>query len=295
MHPDLKQALEAFGVEFEQALEDLIPLRDASRVGEHRLSRAMRYACLDGGKRLRPFLTCTVADLFGVSHDAALQTAVAIELIHTFSLVHDDLPAMDDDDLRRGRASTHKEFDEATAILAGDALSAYAFEILADESTHADAKVRVELVSALAKATGQHGMVGGQMMDMLSEERELNIEEITRLQRMKTGALFAVACEAGAILGKAPRLLRNKLRGYAHDIGLAFQITDDLLDAQAGENDNRENKSEEKGTFISVMGEAQAKRQADILISQAKQHVESFGKKALLLQHLADFIYKRSF
>src|SRR5690349_4953363 len=170
---------------------------------EARVFEAMRYSALAPGKRLRPFLVLASAQLFAVSRRSALQVGAAIELVHAYSLVHDDLPAMDDSDLRRGRPTCHKQFDEATAVLAGDALLTYAFEVLADPDTHGDPAVRCELVSALAQAAGGHGMVGGQMIDLLAENESLNIGAITRLQRLKTGALIAFACEAGAILGKA--------------------------------------------------------------------------------------------
>jgi farnesyl diphosphate synthase len=233
----------------------------------------MRYSVLAPGKRVRPFLVMKSSALFGVSETCSSQVAAAIEFVHAFSLIHDDLPALDDDDERRGQPSCHKQFDEATAILAGDALLTYAFELLSHETTHHDPLVRIELVNAFAKATGFSGMIGGQMIDLLSEDRKtLNIEQITRLQRMKTGELFQVSCEAGAILGKAPRNLSNALRGYASNMGLVFQITDDLLDATVEVNEDgtpRIDKSSEKGTYISVMGIDKAKQQAELLTKQA--------------------------
>ena len=272
-------------------MDDLLPMERPGRVGENRLARAMRYSSMSEGKRLRPFLVMASAELFGVGRTSSSQVAAAIEFIHAYSLIHDDLPALDDDDLRRGKPSCHKEFDEATAILAGDALLTFAFEVLTHPSTHSDNSVRAELALEVAKAIGTKGMIGGQMIDLLSEERELNIEEITRLQRMKTGALFAISCEAGAILGKAPEKLRNALRGYAHDMGLVFQITDDLLDAE--EREGRQNKSEEKGTYISIMGIEKARKQAEILTSQAVTHLNVFDKKADKLRDLARYVYER--
>src|SRR5438552_8610503 len=199
---------------------------------EARGVEAMRYSALAPGKRLRPFLVLASARLFGVSERGALQAAVAVELVHAYSLVHDDLPAMDNSDLRRGRPTCHKQFDEATAVLAGDGLLTLAFEVLAQSDTHGDPAVRCELVTALAQAAGSSGMVGGQMIDLIAEKRSLGIGAITRLQRLKTGALIAFTCEAGAILAKASPEVRAALRGDAHDPGLAFQIADDLLAAE---------------------------------------------------------------
>jgi farnesyl diphosphate synthase len=280
-----------------EKMEALLPVETEGRIGENRLVRAMRYSSLSPGKRIRPFLVVESSSLFGVSENCALQVAAAMEFVHCFSLIHDDLPALDDDDERRGQPSLHKEFDEATAILSGDALLTFAFEILAHEETHHDSYVRCELVSTFAKAIGMNGMIGGQMIDILSEDRDLNIEQITRLQRMKTGCLFQASCESGAILGKAPRMLRNALRGYANNIGLVFQITDDLLDATIEQNTDgtpRIDKSAEKGTYISVMGVEKAKSQANILTAQAIEHLHSFGKSANLLKDLANMILSRS-
>src|SRR4051812_26693328 len=192
----------------------------------------MRYSALAPGKRMRPLLVLASASLFGVARRSALQVAAAIEMVHAYSLIHDDLPAMDNSDLRRGRPTCHKQFDDATAVLAGDGMLTLAFGVLADPDTHGDPAVRCELVAALSQAAGSAGMVGGQMIDLIAETQTLDIGEITRLQRMKTGALIAFACESGAVLAKAPAELRLALRGYAHDLGLAFQIADDLLDVE---------------------------------------------------------------
>lgn len=278
-------------------MDGILPEEIEGRIGENRIARAMRYSALSEGKRIRPFILMESASLFGVSESCSSQVAAAIEMVHAFSLVHDDLPALDDDDERRGKPSLHKEFDEATAILAGDALLTFAFEVLSHESTHRDSFVRCELVSAFAQSIGINGMIGGQMIDILSEERDLNIEQITRLQKLKTGELFRVSCEAGAILGKAPKNLRNALKGYASNIGLVFQITDDLLDATIDLNDDgstRQNKSEEKGTYIAVMGKEKAKKQAEILTTQAIEHLRPFGKKAAKLEALAKLILGRT-
>ena len=225
---------------------------------EARVYQAMRYSALAPGKRLRPFLVLAGARLFGVARRCALQVAAAIEMVHAYSLVHDDLPAMDDSDLRRGRPTCHKEFDEATAVLAGDGLLTTAFEVLAHSDTHADPAVRCELVAALAAAAGAAGMVGGQMIDLIAEHQLLDIGAITRLQRMKTGALIAFACEAGAILAKAPAEPRTALRGYAHDLGLAFQIADDLLDVEGSAAETGKpvgaDAAAGKATFVSILG-----------------------------------------
>lgn len=289
---NLDAALQEVSEGLYEKMDRLLPKPEG---GEARVVEAMRYATLSPGKRLRPFLVVASADLFGVDRHASLHTAAAIEFVHAYSLVHDDLPAMDNDPLRRGQPSCWAKFDEATAILAGDALLTFAFECLADDRTHADSKVRCELVQALARASGANGMVGGQMIDLLSEEQDMTIDQIIRLQRLKTGKLFAISCEAGAILGKAPQRLRQALQGYAHDLGLAFQITDDLLDAEKGSDkeSGRQDKSTHKPTLVSVMGLERAREQAEMLVSQAKSHLGVFDKRAALLKTLADFVLTR--
>lgn len=265
--------------------------------GPDTIVEAMRYSALSGGKRLRPFLTTCTASLFGVSFESAIETSAAIEFIHTYSLIHDDLPAMDNDDLRRGKPTCHKAFGEAAAILAGDGLLTYAFQILSSPKAHADAGVRCELIRVLAEAAGCWGMVGGQMMDLEAENAALSVDEIIRLQRLKTGEMFAVSCEAGAILGKAPGMMRNLLRAYAYDMGLAFQITDDLLDAEGtraetGKTVNKD-KIAGKATLVSVMGIDQARDHAQVLIKQAVSHLDVFDKKADHLRALAEFVINR--
>jgi farnesyl diphosphate synthase len=257
---------------------------------EARVYDAMRYSALAPGKRLRPLLVLAGARLFGVSRRSALQVAVAIEMVHAYSLIHDDLPAMDNSDLRRGRPTCHKEFDEATAVLAGDGLLTMAFEVLSDPDTHGDPAVRCELVSALATAAGAAGMVGGQMIDLIAETRRLDIGAITRLQRMKTGALIAFACEAGAILAKAAPELRTALRGYAHDLGLAFQIADDLLDVEGSVGADA---VAGKATFVSILGVDRARAQAELLVGQAVAHLELFEDRAELLRQVARFVVNR--
>lgn len=291
--------LENVRSKLEEKLDMLLPEADYGM--EARLFEAMRYSVLSSGKRLRPFLTVTTSKLFGISEDSAYQAAAAIELIHAYSLIHDDLPAMDNDDFRRGQPSCHKKFDEATAILAGDSLLTLAFEILADNITHPDPSVRTELISSVAKAVGgKGGMCGGQMMDLVCHKDQLTINEITRLQRMKTGTLFAVSCEAGAILGKASKNLRVGLRGFAHAIGLAFQITDDILDYESHIPDIKNSsairidKSKDKATFISALGVEKAKEQAAMLARQAIDHLDAFDNRAEMLISFANFILNRS-
>ncbi|MEZ5690857.1 MAG: polyprenyl synthetase family protein [Rickettsiales bacterium] len=270
---------------------------DSHDLEEDTILEAMRYSALGGGKRLRPFLTVCAGNLFGVSLDSAIETAAAIEFIHTYSLIHDDLPAMDDDDLRRGKPTCHIVFGEAAAILAGDALLTLAFQVLANGKTHPDPAVRCELISALAMASGAWGMVGGQMIDLESENKDLSIDEIIRLQRLKTGELFAVSCEAGAILGKAPNKMRKLMRAYAHDMGLAFQITDDLLDVEGTRTETGKNVQKDKiagkATLVSSMGIEEAREHANILVSQAISYLDGFSKKANNLRALAEFVVTR--
>ena len=265
--------------------------------GEGKVIEAMRYSALAGGKRLRPFLTVESAKLFGVNPEAALFTAAAIEFVHTYSLVHDDLPAMYNDDFRRGKPSCHKQFGEAAAILAGDALLTFAFEVLANPRVHPDANVRCELIRSVARASGVRGMVGGQMMDLDAEHQTLGAEEVIRLQRLKTGELFAVSCEAGAILGKSPEPMRARLQRYAHDMGLAFQITDDLLDVEGTRTETgkgvRKDEHAGKATLVSVLGLERAREQAKTLSEQAIDHLSAFDGRADKLRELARFVIVR--
>lgn len=277
-----------------QALETLLP---KSHDAENRLFEAMRYAALGGGKRLRPFLVLSSASLFGVQEDCAARVAAAVECVHCYSLAHDDLPCMDDDDLRRGKPSTHRQFDEATAILAGDALLSLAFEILSGSDTHEDPHIRCELVRGLAMASGPQGMVGGQMLDLESENQTLSEGAITRLQQMKTGALISFACEAGAILGKASPPHRQALRGFAHDFGLAFQIADDLLDIEGNPETIGKSAGKDqaagKSTLVSLLGPERARIQAKILSDQAVKHLDLFDEKADLLRAAAHYAIER--
>lgn len=292
--PDLESALNNLAVALEHQLEQLLPVPDAR---EKRLFEAMRYSLLAGGKRFRPFLVVTVADLFDVDRSRSLRAAAAMECVHTYSLVHDDLPAMDNDDLRRGRPTAHKVYGDATAILAGDGLLTFAFEILSDPGTHPDPLVRCDLVAALAKAAGVHGMVAGQMIDLASEHRLADVAQITRLQQLKTGALIACAAEMGAILGQAKESQRRLLIAYAHDLGLAFQIADDLLDCEGSPEETgkatQKDAQRGKATFVSLLGVERARSQASLLSRQALGHIAEFGERASLLRALANYVIAR--
>jgi farnesyl diphosphate synthase len=290
----IEQLLAANAARIEKALEALLPVGEGF---EATLHEAMRYACLGGGKRVRPFLVMETAKLFGVDEGCALRVACAIEFVHCYSLVHDDLPAMDDDDLRRGRPTVHKAFDEATAILAGDALLTRAFEVLAHPLTHGDAGVRADLVLALALAAGAEGMCGGQQMDLSAEGQTLDIGAITRLQRLKTGALIGFAAQSGAILGKAPAHMRHTLVAFAHDLGLAFQIADDLIDAEgsadaAGKATGKD-QALGKATFVSILGLERARAQALLLAEQGARHLDMFDAKADALRALTRWVVRR--
>ena len=265
--------------------------------GRDMLFAAMRHAAIGGGKRLRPLLTVASARLFGISCERALRVGAAIEAIHVYSLIHDDLPCMDDDDVRRGKPTVHKAFDEAAAVLAGDSLHALAFEILADADTHEDPFVRSDLVLELAKASGPSGMAGGQMMDLAAEGADLDLSAITRLQQLKTGALIEYSVEAPCIMARLPAEARTPYRGYARNIGLAFQIADDLID-HAGDPHaagKRTGKDAEAGkaTFVSVLGPDRAEQQARVLVSQAIEHLDAHGSEADLLRALARFSIDR--
>ncbi|PKP76811.1 MAG: farnesyl-diphosphate synthase [Alphaproteobacteria bacterium HGW-Alphaproteobacteria-3] len=287
-------ALAAAAESVAEMLDRLLPRVEGP---EGRLAEAMRYAALGGGKRFRPFLVCQSASLFGVAAESALRAAAAAECVHIYSLVHDDLPAMDDDDLRHGAPSTHRQYDEATAILAGDALLTLAFDILAGSETHERARVRIELVRRLARAAGAHGMVGGQMIDLASEGRTLDMGGVTRLHQLKTGALIAFCCEAGAVLGRASAETDHALHAYAHDMGLAYQIADDLLDAEGDAGTLGKSAGKDaaagKATFVSILGAERARAQARMLADQAIQHLDLFDERADLLRQAAHFVITR--
>lgn len=280
--------------EIDSAFDAFLPLPKDSRA---RLVEAMRHAAIGGGKRVRPLLLCATADLFGVARTPAVNAACAVEAIHCYSLVHDDLPCMDDDALRHGKPTVHKAFDEATAVLAGDALHALAFDILTQPDTSTDPFVRAELVACLARASGHDGMAGGQMMDMAADEQSYDLAQVTRLQQLKTGALLAASVEMGAILGRIPSEGRGALRAYARDIGLAFQIADDLLDVEGDQalagKALRKDEGQGKATFVTLMGADKARAQARLLVDQAAAHLDGYGREARLLQELARYIVER--
>ncbi|NIJ16131.1 polyprenyl synthetase family protein [Sphingobium vermicomposti] len=284
----------AVAAEVDRAFDALLTVPDDPRA---RLYEAMRHAAIGGGKRLRPLLVRAASDLFNISRESALRVGLAVECIHVYSLIHDDLPAMDDDDLRRGKPTIHKAFDEATAILAGDCLHDLAFQLLADEETHPDPFVRIELVKALAAASGPAGMAGGQMMDLEAEGASFDLATVTRLQQLKTGALIAFCVDAAAIMARIPSEGRTSLHGYARDIGLAFQIADDLLDVEgdvavAGKALGKD-QAAGKETFVSLLGVERAREQARILVQQAKAHLHAHGTQADLLRAIADYIVER--
>lgn len=290
----LKPALDAISEAIDKRFGQLLSVPDDPR---RTLFEAMRHGCMEGGKRMRPLLVVAACDLFGVDRERALRVGLAVECIHCYSLIHDDLPAMDDDDMRRGRPTVHRAYDEATAILAGDALHALAFEVLADDATHEDPFVRIELVRELAIASGPSGMAGGQMMDLVAERQRFDLPTTTRLQQLKTGALISFCLEAGAIMGRLPAEGRTGLRGYARDLGLAFQIADDLLDAEGDSTRTgkavRKDAEAGKATFLSLLGVDRARQQANLLIDQAISHLHSHGQEADLLRAIARFAIER--
>ena len=290
----LKPAFDQVAAEIDALFDGLLAIPPDPRA---RLYEAMRYAAIGGGKRMRPLLVVAACALFHVDRGRALRVGLAVECIHVYSLVHDDLPCMDDDDLRRGKPTLHKAYDESTAILAGDSLHALAFELLADEATHEDPFVRAELVAELARAAGPSGMAGGQMMDLMAECSSLDLPAVTRLQQLKTGALIGFCLEAGAIMGRVPAEGRRPLRGYARDVGLAFQIADDLLDAEGEEAKTGKRVGKDCGrgkeTFVSLLGADRARQQANLLVGQAIEHLQSFGAEADLLRAIARFAVER--
>jgi farnesyl diphosphate synthase len=298
--------LGAVAQETEALLDRLLALApvEGERARPARLLEAMRYASLGGGKRLRPFLVVESAALFAVPRQRALMAGAALECVHCYSLAHDDLPAMDNDDLRRGRPTTHKAFDEATAILAGDGLLTFAFDILARPETHSDAGVRLELVLALARAAGLGGMVGGQMLDLAAEGRfdasppALGEQDVKTLQAMKTGALLRFGCLAGTILGQANASQRSALDRYGSALGEAFQIADDLLDlegdpATVGKATGKD-AAAHKATLVGVLGPDAARRRLDSLVAEAQSALAAFGSNGDVLKAAARFVATRS-
>ncbi len=278
----------------EEALDRFLPRRQGP-LG--RVIDAMRHGALDGGKRLRPFLVIAAADMFAAPRQRSIRAGCAVEMIHCYSLIHDDLPAMDDSDLRRGRPSVHKAFDEATAILAGDALLTQAFEILAEPETHPDGAVRCRLALELARASGKDGMVGGQMIDIYAEQKDFDLAGIEELQRLKTGAIIRFSAMGGGIVGGASDAEVEALRLYAEDLGLAFQIVDDLLDA-FGDTESLgkpvgQDADMDKATFVKLLGAEGARDQAKALVDRAKAHLDRFGPSSEPLKGAADFVFAR--
>jgi farnesyl diphosphate synthase len=292
--PILADGLADIQRDIDSAFDALLPVPGDARA---KLFEAMRYAAIGGGKRMRPLLVAAVAGMYGVSRDAVVRCGAAIESIHIYSLIHDDLPCMDDDAMRHGKPTLHKAFDEATAVLAGDAFQAFAFELLSSPATSGDPFTRAELVRVLAGASGAGGMVGGQMMDIAAETTSFDLPTVTRLQQLKTGALLAAAVEMGAVLGRLAPEGRTHLRAYSRDIGLAFQIADDLLDhegdqALAGKA-LRKDAEAGKQTFVSLLGADRARKQARMLVDQAVAHLGQHGAEADLLRALARYIVER--
>ncbi|WP_144094709.1 polyprenyl synthetase family protein [Croceicoccus sediminis] len=295
----LGEALASIREEVDRHFDILLPVPDDARA---RLIEAMRYAAIGGGKRLRPLLLTATAQMFGVDREAAVRTGCAVESIHVYSLIHDDLPCMDDDDMRRGQPTVHLQYDEATAVLAGDALHALAFDILVSPQVTSDPFVRSELVACLARGSGMDGMAGGQMMDIVAEEAGegddgFDLHTVTRLQQLKTGALLSASVEMGAILGRVPPEGRAHLKSYARDIGLAFQIADDLLDHEGDEElagkALRKDAEAGKATFVSLLGAQRAREQAEMLVRQAIGHLTSYGAEAEVLRAVARYIVER--
>ena len=278
----------------EETLDQFLPT-SAGPLG--RVADAMRWGALDGGKRLRPFLVVAAADMFDVPRSRSVRVGCAVEMIHCYSLIHDDLPAMDDSDLRRGRPSVHKKYDDATAILAGDALLTQAFEILAEDATHPDGAVRCAIALELARASGKAGMVGGQMIDIYAEQKEFDLAGVTQLQRLKTGALIRFSAVAGGIVGEGSKDDVAALAAYSEDLGLAFQIVDDILDATSDADalgkPAGQDAEMDKATFIKLLGMDGAKSKAAELVESCKAHLNRFGDKAAPLKGAADFVFER--
>ncbi|NOX84104.1 MAG: polyprenyl synthetase family protein [Alphaproteobacteria bacterium] len=288
------QTIKEIAALVETALDEFLPTQDGP-LG--RVADAMRWGALDGGKRLRPFLVVGAADMFDCPRVRSVRVSCAVEMIHCYSLIHDDLPAMDDSDLRRGRPSVHKKYDDATAILAGDALLTQAFEILAEEETHPDANIRCALALELARASGKEGMVGGQMIDIYAEQKNFDLDGVTQLQRLKTGALIRFGAVGGGIVGGGSTDEIAALSAYAEDLGLAFQIVDDILDetsdAQALGKPVGQDSEMDKATFIKLFGMDGAKAKAAELVESAKAHLDRFGDVAAPLKGAADFVFER--
>lgn len=293
--PKMREKLDYARKVVDTQLDILLPLPDTL---DKRVVEAMRYSAISAGKAVRPFLVLTIANMLNVPETQAIRVATAVEMVHTYSLIHDDLPAMDNDTMRRGKPTSHIQFDEATAILAGDALLTYAFEILADKMTHPNAAIRCKLIEEMAKAVGHKGMIGGQMIDLIGEKTPLSLYEVEQMQSMKTGAPLRFACIASAILAKAPTETFNALITYADAVGLIFQITDDILDVEGkseivGKTLGKDAKSH-KSTFVSILGVEESRQMAKDLAAKAKDALKKFGVQAELLNSAIDFILTRN-
>ena len=288
----IERFISKFAIEFDDFFLKLLPKKKYSE----KLHNAMKYSIKVGGKRLRPLFLIEISKIFNVKKVMAFRAAAAIELIHCYSLIHDDLPAMDDDDLRRGHMTCHKKYDDATAILVGDAFQSLAFEILSDKKTHPNANVRCNLINELSKASGANGMVGGQMLDLDAEKKKLNLSEILMLQKLKTGELFRFSCVAGPILSEQKNL--KHFEKFANNLGLAFQIKDDLLDIEGNEKlmgkKTKKDLSRGKETLISFLGKEDAKKKSEDLIHNSKQILKSYGKRANTIIDLTNFVISRN-
>jgi farnesyl diphosphate synthase len=291
---DFQSTIKETAALIETALDRFLPMQDGP-LG--RVVNAMRWGALDGGKRLRPFLTIASADMFDCPRARSVRVGCAAEMIHCYSLIHDDLPAMDDSDLRRGRPAVHKKFDDATAILAGDALLTQAFEILAHPDTHPNGDVRCKIALALARAAGKEGMVGGQMIDIYAEQKDFDLAGVAQLQRLKTGALIRFSAIGGGLVGEASEEEVAALTSFAEDLGLAFQIVDDILDATADAETlgkpAGQDADMDKATFIKLLGMEGAKSKAAALVESAKARLDRFGPAAAPLKGAADFVFQR--
>ena len=288
----IEKFISKFAIEFDDFFLKLLPKKKYSQ----KLHDAMKYSIKVGGKRLRPLFLIEISKIFNVKKIMAFRAAAAIELIHCYSLVHDDLPAMDDDDLRRGHMTCHKKYDDATAILVGDAFQSLAFEILSDKKTHPNAIVRCNLINELSKASGATGMVGGQMLDLDAEKKKLSLSEILMLQKLKTGELFRFSCVAGPILSEQKDL--KHFEKFANKLGLAFQIKDDLLDVEGDEKQmgkkTKKDFSRGKETLISYLGKEDAKKKSEDLINDSKQILKFYGKRANRIIDLTNFVISRN-